>query len=126
MGRKSQGRKTVSASPAESTDFGVYFEEIDPNTEEPMVEFPSFQKRKKVLGLRGGWSINTLRPIFLANLMRFILGELQDLLAAGMEFPKLEMVKIEAEHPAPDLDQLHVTLEKQSSTRFDILASLEE
>lgn len=31
-------------------------------------------------------------------------GELQDLLAAGVEFPELRMVKIEAEHPVPGLD----------------------
>lgn len=52
--------------------------------------------------------------------------ELQDLLAAGMEFPELWMVKIEAEHPVPGLDQLCVNLERRRSTRFDVSASTKE
>lgn len=52
--------------------------------------------------------------------------ELQDLLAASVEFPEMGMVKIETEHPVPSLDQLRITLENQISTRFDVSASAEE
>lgn len=52
--------------------------------------------------------------------------ELQKLLAAGVEFLELGMVKIEAEHPAPGLDQLCITLEARRSTRFDVSTSAEE
>lgn len=42
---------------------------------------------------------------FIADLMTtHTLGELQDLLVAGVEFPELGMVKIEAEHPIPGLE----------------------
>lgn len=64
---------------------------------------------------------------FIADLMTtHTPEELQDLLAAGVEFPELEMVKIEAEHPVSGLDQLRVTLEAWRSIRFDVYASAEE
>lgn len=39
----------------------------------------------------------------------YILREFQDLLADGVEFPKLGMIKIEGEHLVPRLDQLCVS-----------------
>lgn len=66
------------------------------------------------------------RP-FLANLMTtHTLGELQDLLTAGVEFSELGMVKTEAEHPVPGLDQLCISLEMRRFSRLDVLASVEE
>lgn len=54
------------------------------------------------------------------------LGELQDLLTAGVEFSELGMVKTEAEHPVPGLDQLCISLEMRRFSRLDVLASVEE
>lgn len=44
----------------------------------------------------------------------------------SMEFPELGMIKIEAEHAVPGLDQLCVSLETRRSTYFNVLASVEE
>lgn len=43
-----------------------------------------------------------------------------------MEFPDLAVLKIEAEHPMPSLDQLCVSLETRKSTCFHVLASIQE
>lgn len=51
--------------------------------------------------------------------------ELQDLLAASVVFPYLGMVKFEAEHSVPGLDQLRINLDKRRSTRSDVSASVE-
>lgn len=64
---------------------------------------------------------------FIADLMTtYTPGELQDLLAVGVEFPELGMVKIETKHPIPGLDQLCVTLEARRSTGFDVSAFVAE
>lgn len=58
---------------------------------------------------------------FLADLMTtHTPGELQDLLAADMEFLELGMVKIKREHPVLGFDQLCASLETRRSTHFDV------
>lgn len=52
---------------------------------------------------------------FLAELMIIhIPGELQEFLAADMEFSELRMAKIEVDHPVPYLDLLRVSLETRN------------
>lgn len=55
-----------------------------------------------------------------------ILRDLQDLLGAGVEFPKLGMVKSKAKHLVLGLDQLRVSLETRRSTLFYFSTSVEE
>lgn len=50
--------------------------------------------------------------------------ETQKLLVAGVEFVNLGMVKIEAEHLVPDVDNLVARLDERCLSNWDILASL--
>lgn len=134
-------RKEVGGSSAERREallhlpvapsLGPYFEEIGLGAEETMAEVqvtPSSQQRKETTrsNQRVGYKYPQARR-FIADLMTtHTPEELQDLLADGLEFPELGMVKIEVEHPVPGLDQLHATLEARRSTRFDLSASAEE
>lgn len=46
------------------------------------------------------------------------MGEVQELLTAGVEFPDLGIVKIQAKHPVPGLDRLVASLKEQCATSF--------
>lgn len=99
-------KKTVSASPAESTDFDVYYEEISLSIEESTIETLTPQKKKTCARVEKSEAYNYSRPRnFLADLMTTRMHEeLQDLLSAGIDFPEVGIVKIEVEHPLPGLD----------------------
>lgn len=50
--------------------------------------------------------------------------EMQGLLVAGVEFPELGIVKIEAEHPPPGLDNFVARLDERLPSNWDILCLL--
>lgn len=45
---------------------------------------------------------------------------MHELLAVGVEFPDLGMVKIEPDHPAPDVDSLIARLNDRHSSNWDV------
>lgn len=96
-GKISCGKKKVLTSPAGCIDFGDSFEEICLGTEDTMAEASPFLSNGRGVPLdrRVAYKYPVARK-FLADLTTtHTSGELQDLLAAGLEFPELGMVKIE-------------------------------
>lgn len=93
-GRKFRGKKGGPASPFGNVEFGVYFEEIGLGAKETMTESqvaPSSRQRKETprFDRRIAYKYPQDRR-FITDLMRtHTPRELQDLLAAGVEFPEL-------------------------------------
>lgn len=117
-GRKSLGKKTVSTSPAESTNFGEllcgHWSRCGGTNVEKQ---PLLRQRRKRPRPKGRWRISTPGH----KSFSWFDNDSYIILTAGIDFPDLGVFQIEAEHPVPDLDNLVAILEERS---FTLLTSL--